>query len=380
MNNKFIEDIARYVIKYASMYDIRVHSAIIAQAILESASGESELAAKANNYFGLKYRAGRCKTSNGIYHKVGSEQNSDGSYTNSKMKWFSFSNMEAGVIGYFDFINIPNYKKLKGVMDPEQYLKYIKEAGYATSIEYVKNVMNVIKKYGLTKYDNYNQNSSLVDYVKLSPNCSKPRNKKIQKITIHHMAGNLSVETCGNVFSRKQRYASSNYGIGTDGRVGLYVDEENRSWCSSSPENDHQAITIEVANDVIGKDWHISDIAFDKLILLCVDICKRNGIKKLNYTGDKTGNLTMHKWFAATACPGPYLESRFEDIASLVNEHLGVKGNIEIEEDKELRSLQDIAKEVIAGKWGNGSERKQLLSQAGYDYSKVQKKVNELLK
>lgn len=165
-------------------------------------------------------------------------------------------------------------------------------------------------------------NSSLVNYTKLSPNCNKPRNHAIDTITIHHMAGNLTVEQCGAVFASDSRQASSNYGIGTDGRVGLYVDEANRSWCSSSGANDHRAVTIEVANDNT-TTWHVSDTALNKLIDLCVDICQRNDIKKLNYTGDKTGNLTMHKWFAATACPGPYLESKFSYIAQQVNAKLG---------------------------------------------------------
>ncbi len=165
-------------------------------------------------------------------------------------------------------------------------------------------------------------NSKLVDYTRLSPNCSKPRNHKIDKITIHHMAGKLTVEQCGDVFAPTSRQASSNYGIDSDGRVGMYVEECNRSWCSSSPENDHRAVTIEVANDQIGGDWHASDKALAKLIDLCVDICQRNGIKKLNFTGDKSGNLTMHKWFAATNCPGPYLESKFPYIAQQVNARL----------------------------------------------------------
>ena len=100
------------------------------------------------------------------------------------------------------------------------------------------------------------------------------------------------------------------------------MDEANRSWCSSNGANDHRAVTIEVANDEIGGNWHVSDKALAKLIDLCVDICQRNGIQKLNYTGDKTGNLTMHKWFAATACPGPYLESKFPYIAQQVNARL----------------------------------------------------------
>ena len=165
----------------------------------------------------------------------------------------------------------------------------------------------------------------MIDYKLLSPNCTKPRNHKIDKITIHHMAGNLTVEGCGELFADPARKASSNYGIGTDGRVGMYVEEANRSWCSGNAENDHRAVTIEVANDGAGPAWHVSEKALAKLIDLCVDICKRNGIEKLNFTGDKNGNLTMHKWFQATSCPGPYLESKFPYIAEEVNKRLGVK-------------------------------------------------------
>ena len=152
-------------------------------------------------------------------------------------------------------------------------------------------------------------NSKLVSYKKISPNSNNPRNHKIDKITIHHMAGNLSVEGCGEIFADPNRQASSNYGVGTDGRIALYVDEANRAWTSSNAENDHRAITIEVANDGGAPNWHVSDKALAATIDLCVDICRRNGIKSLNFTGDKTGNLTMHKYFAYTACPGPYLES-----------------------------------------------------------------------
>lgn len=170
-------------------------------------------------------------------------------------------------------------------------------------------------------------NSSLVDYVKISPNCTKPRTEPISKITIHHMAGNLSVETCGNVFASPSRQASSNYGIDSNARVGMYVEEANRSFASSNRANDQKAVTIEVANDEIGGNWHVSDKALAKLIDLCVDICQRNGIEKLNYTGDASGNLTMHKWFTATTCPGPYLESKFPYIANEVNKRLKNNNN-----------------------------------------------------
>ena len=180
-------------------------------------------------------------------------------------------------------------------------------------------------------------NSSLVNYTKISPNSTNPRNRKISKITVHHMAGNLTVEQCGNGFSSKSRQASANYGIGSDGRVGLYVEEKNRSWASSDRANDNVAVTIEVANDQVGGNWHVSDKALSKLIDLCTDICKRNGIEKLNFTGDKNGNLTMHKYFAATACPGPYLESKFPYVASVVNKRLSAK-----EVKRELESIPEI--------------------------------------
>ena len=155
------------------------------------------------------------------------------------------------------------------------------------------------------------------------------------------MAGNYTVEKCGDIFAPSSRQASSNYGVGTDGRVGLYVPENYRSWASSSSANDHIAVTIEVANDG-GENWHVSDKALQKTIELCADICKRNDIKKLNFTGDKNGNLTMHKYFAATACPGPYLESKFGYIADEVNKILSGKK----EEIPELTTANDIVWEL----------------------------------
>lgn len=188
-------------------------------------------------------------------------------------------------------------------------------------------------------------NSPLVNYTRISPNSNNPRKDKIRKITIHHMAGNLSVETCGNIFASSSRGASSNYGIGSDGRVGMYVEEKNRSWCSSSPSNDHQAITIEVANDGGAPNWHVSDTALNKLIELCVDICKRNGISQLNYTGDSSGNLTRHNMFKATTCPGPYLQSKFPYIASEVNKRLN--GTVDPTPDPTPSNKFNIGDEVI---------------------------------
>jgi N-acetyl-anhydromuramyl-L-alanine amidase AmpD len=147
-------------------------------------------------------------------------------------------------------------------------------------------------------------NSLLVNYIKLSPNCNQ-RTAPIKKITIHHAAGNSSVQTLGNIFTDPACEASANYGIDSEGLVGMYVQENNRAWTSSSFYNDNQSITIEIANDGGAPDWHVSDKALEKLVELCVDICKRNGIERLNYTGDANGNLTRHNMFAATVCPRP---------------------------------------------------------------------------
>lgn len=167
------------------------------------------------------------------------------------------------------------------------------------------------------------RNSSMTDYIYLSPNADFPREKEIRKITIHHMAGDFGLEELGETFSRRDRRASSNYAIDSDGRVALYVEESNRAWTSGSRENDHQAVTIEVANDEMGGDWHVGDEAYAALIELCADICLRNGIEELRYTGDAEGNLTIHKMFTSdTECPGPYLESKMEEIAREVNSKL----------------------------------------------------------
>lgn len=212
-------------------------------------------------------------------------------------------------------------------------------------------------------------NSKLVNYIRLSPNCTKPRNNSIKKITIHMVAGNASVETLGYIFEKKTRKASSNYGIGSDGRVGMYVEEANRSWCSGSRENDHQAITIEVANDSGAPEWHVSDKAMKKLIALCVDICKRNGIEKLNFTGDKSGNLTMHKYFQDTSCPGQYLESKFPYIANEVNKALGVADESKPTE-KESAKTVNIELLVLRKGENRGNEQiktlQRLLKQLGY--------------
>ena len=176
-------------------------------------------------------------------------------------------------------------------------------------------------------------NSPLVNYTKLSPNHSGQRTHAIDRITPHCVVGQCSVETLGNIFASKARQASSNYGIGADGRVGLYVEEKNRSWCSSSSENDQRAVTIECASDA-SHPYAFKDVVYNKLIELCVDICKRNGKTKLLWFGDKTKTLnyqpksdemvlTVHRWFANKSCPGDWMYQRMGDLAAKVTAKLG---------------------------------------------------------
>ena len=284
-------------------------------------------------------------------------------------------------------------------------------------------------------------NSSMVAYTKLSPNHSGQRTHSIDRITPHCVVGQLSAESICGCFTSPSRQASCNYGIGTDGKVSLCVEEKNRSWCSSSNANDQRAVTIECASDKT-EPYAMNSRVYDSLIKLCTDICRRNGKKKLLWLGDrnKTLNytpksdemvLTVHRWFANKSCPGDWLYARLGDLAAKVTEALGTgasadkaasqlyrvrktwadsksqKGAFSVLANAQKcadsnkgysvfdgngkkvypadapgtkKTVDAIAREVICGDWGNGDERKQKLTAAGYDYSAVQKRVNEMLK
>lgn len=306
-------------------------------------------------------------------------------------------------------------------------------------------------------------NSSLISYTKLSPNHSGQRTHSVDRITPHCVVGQLSCETICDCFPAG-RGASCNYGIGKDGRIALCVDENNRSWCSSSNVNDQRAITIECASDKT-EPYAMTDAVYASLIDLCTDICKRYGKTKLLWFADKEKTLaynpaademiiTVHRWFANKSCPGDWLYNRLGDLAAKVTAKLGggtasnpsgtlyrlqtgaytKKANADAQLAKvkaagfdtymvqaggyykiqvgayskkenavamaaklkaagfdtfitteqgtavtAQKSVQEIAREVIAGKWGNGEERKKKLIAAGYDYSAVQAAVNALM-
>lgn len=173
-------------------------------------------------------------------------------------------------------------------------------------------------------------NSPLVNYTRISPNKTSPRRNKIDTITIHCVVGQCSVETLGNIFAPTSRQASSNYGVGADGKIGMYVEEKDRSWCTSSAANDNRAITIEVASDT-KHPYAVNDKAYAAMLDLVTDICRRNGIKKLVWSTDKNKrmnhlggcNMTVHRDYANKSCPGDYLYNRHGEIAAEVNRRLG---------------------------------------------------------
>lgn len=311
-------------------------------------------------------------------------------------------------------------------------------------------------------------NSPLVTYKRITNNKTSPRNHAIDTITIHCIVGQWTAKQGCDYFATTDRECSANYVVGKDGSIGLSVEEKDRSWCSSSSSNDHRAITIEVASDT-AHPYAVTDEAYNALIKLVADICKRNGIKKLLWKADKSligqvdkQNMTVHRWFANKSCPGEYLYSRHSDIAAKVNALLGdsagetaqtpttqtlyrvqvgayskkanadamlekikkagfdtymvqvdglykvqvgayskksnadamaaklkasgfdtyitTKSGTAVSAGTQKKSVTELAKEVIAGKWGNGGDRKNRLTQAGYDYAAVQAKVNELMK
>ena len=188
-----------------------------------------------------------------------------------------------------------------------------------------------------------------IDYTQISPNRNSPRNHEIDRITPHCTVTQCTVEALGNLFANKAREASSNYGIGYDGRVGLYCPEDDRSWCSSSPANDHRAVTIEVASDNY-PPYAFNWVAYMKLVDLCVDICQRYGKTKLLWMGEAALNyepkpnemvLTVHRWFCATVCPGEWMYSRMADLASRVTAKLDVRDYLQYgDEGEAIKAMQ----------------------------------------
>ncbi len=209
-------------------------------------------------------------------------------------------------------------------------------------------------------------NSPLVVYKKLSPNHSGPRNHIIDTVTIHCIVGQWTAKQGCDFFAKSSAQCSANYVVGKDGSIGLSVEEKNRAWTSSNSANDNRAVTIEVASDTT-HPYAVTDAALKALIKLLADICKRNGIKKLLWKGDKSligqvskQNMTVHRWFANKSCPGDYLYNKHSYIASEVNKLLGTTGTTENATANTSSESEVIKVKVNMQKIykGNGSNRK----------------------
>ena len=213
-------------------------------------------------------------------------------------------------------------------------------------------------------------NSPLVSYTNLSPTHSGQRTHSIDRITPHCVVGQCSVETLGSIFLPTSRQASCNYGIGADGRIGMYVEEKNRSWCSSSNANDQRAITIECASDT-AEPYAFKGVVYQKLIELCTDICKRNGKTKLLWLGDKTKTLgytpkpdemvlTVHRWFANKSCPGNWMYARMGDLAEKVTAQLNRK-QTQTKDNAAAAWSRDAVDWAVANKLMTGDENGDLM-------------------
>ena len=325
---QFIKEVAKYVKEFAPKYNICVCSAPLSQIILESASGTSELAVNAHNYTGLKYREGRCPTSNGVYYKVGSEQDPiTGAYTSSAMKWFSFPDMRSGIQGYFDFINISNYKSLKGVTDPKTYLENIKAAGYATSIKYVENCLSVIEKYNLTQYDTIAETEketvqNKANYV-LKTNLANKSNygaarnlSSIKYIVWHYTANDGDTdEANGNYFKGANRNASAHYFVDDDS-ITISVPDNYVAWSVGGNRYSNYKTTggaklygiaknantlnIELCDTKKNGKYDVSDKTLANAIALTKDLMKKYNIP--------IENVIRHFDVTGKSCPAYYVD------------------------------------------------------------------------
>lgn len=421
-NQEFIDQIAGYVKKYAAIFGICVHSPIIAQAILESGWGESKLAANYHNYFGLK--CGTKWTGKSVNMNT-QEEYEPGVLTMIADNFRVFDSMEDGVKGYFEFIQLARYQNLKGITDPQKYLETIKADGYASRSTYVQSNMDVIEQYNLTQYDG--ESGSSGDRSKASEWLSKyvgitegsEQHKEILKIFNDSGLCTRYKMSVGDPWCAT---ATSTAFIAT-GLSGIFPCVE----CSCESminlaitagiwiENDAY---VPDTGDVILYDWNdngVGDctgwsdhvgivISCDGSTIKVIEGNKSNtvGYRDIAVNGKYIrGFITPH--YAATTTPQPSTKKSIEEIAKEV--YLGEWGNgkerqsalenagynyqevqeavntlINGSETISSKSVQDIAKEVIAGQWGNNPDRQDNLEVAGYNYDEVQNAVNMILK
>ena len=421
-NQEFIDQIAGYVKKYAAIFGICVHSPIIAQAILESGWGESKLAANYHNYFGLK--CGTKWTGKSVNMNT-QEEYEPGVLTMIADNFRVFDSMEDGVKGYFEFIQLARYQNLKGITDPQKYLETIKADGYASRSTYVQSNMDVIEQYNLTQYDG--ESGSSGDRSKASEWLSKyvgitegsEQHKEILKIFNDSGLCTRYKMSVGDPWCAT---ATSAAFIAT-GLSGIFPCVE----CSCESmiklaitagiwiENDAY---VPDTGDVILYDWNDNGVGdctgwsdHVGIVISCdgstIKVIEGNKSNTVGYRDIAVNGKYIRgfitPYYAATTTPQPSTKKSIEEIAKEV--YLGEWGNgkerqsalenagynyqevqeavntlINGSETISSKSVQDIAKEVIAGQWGNNPDRQDNLEVAGYNYDEVQNAVNMILK
>ena len=354
----FIEKIAPFCQKYAKKFGYKICSAAIAQACLESAYGTSEKAAH-HNYFGLKYRPGRIKCNNGYFEAGGSEQNPNGTYillpTNTA--WYNFDNMEEGVRGYYEFLSIPNYAKVKEANTPLEYLQAIKDAHYATSINYVQNVYNVVTKYNLTQYDNLNKpiinnnstNNIAITYKISNHNITRQDNRKIEWIVLHYTAGTISAKgTAQNVaayFAKTGNQASADF-IVDDGEIVQYNPDLTNYYCWAVGGSKYTSLSNSLAAKYYGQcknnnsisiemcsrkkntstlnasddDWYLTQETIDNAVKITKYLMKEYNID--------INHVIMHNMVTGKWCPQPWCknEQALQNWNNFINQVKGAGG------------------------------------------------------
>lgn len=421
--NEFISSVAGYVQKYAAAYGILVHSPVIAQAVLESGWGRSKLSSQYHNYFGLK--CGSRWTGKSVNMRT-QEEYTPGTLTTISDNFRVYDSMEEGIKGYFEFIQLPRYRNLKGITDPEKYLETIRADGYATSYSYVEKCMELIRQYGLTKYDGGEKKTmvktaeSVLNVMRgwLGFNESNGRFKEIidlynsVKPLPRGYAVKYSDEWCDTCVSAAAVKAGCEELIGRECGVekhieifkqkGIWIEDGTitpkpgyviaYNWDRSTQPNDGYADHIGYVESVSGSNITVIEGNKGEAVARRVIPVGWGYIR----------GYAAPKYDAATVTPVPSTaEKSVEDVAKEVL--AGKWGNGEERKNRlkaagydyavvqtkvnqiakgtaNQKSIDAVAREVIRGKWGNGADRKKRITSAGYDYSAVQKRVNELLK
>lgn len=423
-HNEFISAVAGYVLKLAPSYGIQVHSPVIAQAILESGWGESKLAASYHNYFGLKCGSRWKGRSVNLSTR---EEYTAGTLTTIRDNFRVFDSMEDGIRGYFEFLNLSRYQNLRGIKDPETYLKTIRADGYATSSTYVENNMRIIRQYNLTAYDQKGEKKAmgrtaqdLINVMRSWLGYSEANGKYRQIIDLYNshrpLARGYAVkytdEWCDTTVSAAAVKAGMTDLIGTEcgceehvkifRQKGIWIEDGRitpkpgyiilYNWNDATQPNDGYSDHIGVVEKVEnGKVTVIEGNRGNAVSRRTVPVGWGyiRGYAAPKYESGATPSMVTKMTVEAAArgvLEGKYGngDARKEAIRALGLDYNTVQAQVnEILRAKSAppkKSVGQVAKEVIAGKWGNGADRKRRITAAGYDYRSVQRKVNELLR